>query len=136
MFKYMVWILPVVLIIFSGCSGGTNVQLGEKFTLSIGESASISGEDLEVYFKEVVGDSRCPQGVTCIWAGEATSVIKITHSGTSYEKVLTQPGLTEPPQDEFQDYIIVFDLKPYPQENVQTGEEDYRLQLEIRKKAG
>ncbi|OGO06412.1 MAG: hypothetical protein A2Y92_02645 [Chloroflexi bacterium RBG_13_57_8] len=139
MYSRILWIIPIVVVLLAGCGGPSdqlNPAIGEKFMLSIGQSASIKGENLVVRFVEVVGDSRCPQDVTCIWAGEATSLIEITFSGNTYQKALTQPGLTEPPQTDFQNYLIMFDLQPYPRANVTTEKKDYRLQLEFQKKSG
>ena len=67
--KHLLWILPIMMVLLSGCASATGeikVNLGEKFSLAIGEGASVTGENLEVRFIEVIGDSRCPQGVTCI----------------------------------------------------------------------
>ncbi len=139
MYKYLLMIFLMAIIVVPGCArpaNEINAGLGEKFTLAIGQSASIKGEGIKVRFIEVVGDSRCPQDVTCIWAGEATSLIEISLSGTTYQKALTQPGLSEPPQADFQNFVIVFDLQPYPRAEVPIENEDYRLQLEFRKKAG
>ena len=137
--KYLSWIMPIIIVLLSGCAGQPgeiNANLGEHFSLAIGQSASITGENLKIHFIEVVGDSRCPQGVTCIWAGEASSLIEITYSKSTYRKVLTQPGLSEPPQTDFQQYKITFDLLPYPREGERIESKDYRLQLEISRKAG
>jgi hypothetical protein len=137
MYKRILAILPIVIILMSGCAGPPNqvsAGPGEKFTLEIGQTAAITGENLKIRFVEVVGDSRCPQGVTCIWAGEATSLIEITYADTTYRKTLTQPGSTEPPQAQFLNYTIIFDLQPYPQAGVEIANKDYRLQLEILKK--
>jgi hypothetical protein len=136
--KHLLWILPVLILLFSGCAGQTSeikVNLGEKFSLAIGQGASVTGENLKIHFKEVTADSRCPQGVTCIWAGEASSLIEITYLETTYSKVLTQPGLSEPSQTDFQQYEIIFDLQPYPQKGERIENKDYRLQLEISRKA-
>jgi hypothetical protein len=138
MHKHVLWILPIMMALLSGCAGQTGeikVNLGEKFSLAIGQDASVTGENLEVHFIEVIGDSRCPQGVTCIWAGEASSLIEITFSESTYRKVLTQPGLSEPSQTDFQQYEIIFDLRPYPQKGERIENKDYRLQLEISRKA-
>jgi hypothetical protein len=137
--KHLLWILPIIFVILSGCAGQTNelkAALGQKFTLAIGQVASITGENLKIRFIKVIGDSRCAQGVTCIWAGEASSLIEISYSGSTYQKTLTQPGLTEPPQTDFLKYVIAFDLQPYPQAGVKTENKDYRLQLEISLKSG
>jgi hypothetical protein len=136
--KHLLRVLPIIIIILllSSCSGATeiSVALGEKFSLAIGQGATISGENLKIRFVEVIGDSRCALGVECVWAGEASSLMEITYSGSKYQKVLTQPGLTEPPQTDFQNYDIIFDLLPYPREGQNIENEDYRLQLEINKK--
>jgi hypothetical protein len=139
MYKYFLVAFMILIVILPCCARSANEinpALGEKFTLSIGQSASIKGEDIKVRFIEVVGDSRCPQDVTCIWAGEVTSLIEISLSGATYQKALTQPGLSEPPQADFQNYVIVFDLQPYPRAEVPIENKDYRLQLEFRKKSG
>jgi hypothetical protein len=47
-----------------GVSSTNEVKLGQEFTLSIGQNAAITGENLTIKFAEVISDSRCPQGVT------------------------------------------------------------------------
>ncbi len=134
--KHLLWILPLLLLLLPACSRqtpGLTAKLGENFYLAIGQSVSITGENLEVRFIKVIGDSRCAQGVQCIWAGEANSQVEFSRSGSTYQKVLTQPGLTEPPQTGFMDYQITFDLKPYPVAGQKTEDKDYLLQLNIKK---
>lgn len=122
--------------ILSACAkpAGNEVGPGQEFTLAGGQSAEITGENLSIKFIRVTSDSRCPQGATCIWAGEASSLVEITDSESTYAKTLTQPGLTEPPKTDFKNYEITFDLKPYPQLGKEIKSEDYRLQLKISRK--
>ncbi len=134
--KHLLWVLPLFILILSGCAGQSSelkAGLGEKFTMAIGQSATITGEDLSIRFVEVVADSRCSQGVQCIWAGEASSHIEISYSGVTYQKVLTQPGASEPPQAGFAAYEITFNLTPYPKAGEQIQDKDYRLELQINK---
>jgi hypothetical protein len=133
--KYLLLALLLIMVILSGCAGrsGLKASLGEKFILAIGQSGTITGEDLEVRFAKVIGDSRCPQGVECFWAGEASSLIEINYSGSKFQKVLTQPGTTELPQTDFGVYKITFDLQPYPVAGGEIKDKDYRLELEITK---
>lgn len=112
----------------------TEFGLDERFILSPGESASIKGEDLAMRFVEVIGDSRCPTGVVCIWAGEVSCLLEITNSGKTSEKVLVQPGQTEPPKTDFADYQITYDVQPYPRAGEQIKKDDYRLTLAVSKK--
>ena len=132
----MLLVLPVILALLSGCAGHTgeiNAALGEEIVLAVGQGASIVREGLEVRFIEVISDSRCPQGATCVCAGEASCLVKISDSESTYRKVFTQPGLSGPFQTSFKEYDITFDLKPYPQVGKEIKSEDYRLQLEIDK---
>ncbi len=131
--RHILWVLPIILLPLSlfGCSKPTvnEVSLDQEFTLSIGQSVAVAGENISIKFVEVISDSRCPQGATCIWAGEASCLIEVTNPESTYRKVLTQPGLSEPPQTDFQKYEITFDLRPYPQLGRETKKEDYRLDL-------
>ena len=136
--KYLLWILAAIslLMVLFGCSKPTEneVSLGQEFTLFVGQSAVIAGENFSVKFVEVISDSRCPKGATCIWAGEASCLLEITNSESTYRKVLTQSGLSGPSNTNFIDYEITFDIQPYPELGKETNKKDYRLQLVISKK--
>lgn len=135
--KYLLWILPFVLLIAAGCGAPSDIfaNPGVTFTLAIGQSASVNGEDLNIRFVSVLGDSRCAAGVVCIWAGEASCLVEITYADKVFEKVLTQPGLTAPAQTDFANYTIAFDLKPYPKVGQEIKNKDYRLDLNIARKS-
>lgn len=53
---------------------------GEPFHLRVGEERPVEGEDLRLRFVAVVGDSRCPRDVTCVWEGNAEVEIAL-HRG-------------------------------------------------------
>lgn len=53
--------------------GGTQIEFGKAVTLKVGESVTYA--DGLVVKLEAINDSRCPQGVQCIWAGELASVL-------------------------------------------------------------
>jgi hypothetical protein len=135
--KYLLWILPLVLLIVAGCGAAADIYAnpGQTFTLAIGQSASVNGEDLKIRFVDVVGDSRCAAGVVCFWAGEAICLVEITYANKTFDKVLTQPGLLAPAQTDFANYNIAFDLKPYPQAGKEIEDKDYRLDLEIERQS-
>ena len=80
------------------------------------------------------GDSRCPTGATCVWEGEVTVVLEITYQGESFTKTITQPGLTSQMSTVmFQEYIIKFNILPYPELDKEIKADEYRLQLVIDK---
>lgn len=138
MCKHLLWIWMAIsiLLVLSGCSkpAGKEVDLGKEFTLSVGQRAAIAGENLSIKFVEVISDSRCPRGASCVWVGEANCLIEITNPEPMYRKVLTQPGFSSPSKTSFTDYEITFDIQPYPEVGKETNKKDYRLQLAIDKK--
>ena len=130
---YLAAILALLVLSLPACArpAEASARLGEEFTLAIGQVSGIAGEDLRVKFIEVVTDSRCPEGAVCIWAGQASSLVELTHAKTPNRLVLTQPDGT----GSFLDYEIAFDLQPYPQVGRNIEDKDYRLKLKITRKS-
>ena len=127
----------LMLLFLAACGGGAEevkVNLGEEFSLSIGETASIQGEDLQLKFPEVINDSRCPRDVNCVWQGQASSLVEISYLESVQKVTLVQPGLTEEPSRiDFNDYLIEFNMTPYPEAGKVIKNSDYRLQLVVTK---
>ena len=133
---HLLILAAIALISVTGCSKGqvaVTAGLGEVFTIGIGQSAQIAGEDMAITFNEVIGDSRCPQNVTCVWEGVASSHVTITHQGRDYSIVLNSPGLTEQAKEAFINYTLIYSLNPYPREGEQISPKDYRLTLNVTK---
>jgi hypothetical protein len=129
-------VLLCVVLTASSCSALDNVQvrLNEELCLSIGQHASITGEDLAVSFEEVAEDSRCPSNVTCVWAGRVSCVVELTHAGASDRITLTEPGLTsEYTREEYEEYELAFHVTPYPEASKKIADDAYRLHLIISK---
>ena len=126
-------LVATVILGLAACSHD-GVSIGEDFSLHIGESASIRGEELQVRFLEVTEDSRCPRGVTCIWEGRVSCLVEITYRGSLDSLVLTEPGLTNfPPEQSFHEYKLTYHIEPYPQAGTEIAEDEYRLHLKISK---
>jgi hypothetical protein len=125
-----------VVLAASSCSRPNDVQvlLNEELCLSIGQHASVTGEDLAVTFEEVTEDSRCPSDVTCVWAGRVSCVLELTHPGSSDRMTLTEPGLTsEYTREEYEEYELAFHVTPYPEAGKKIANDTYRLHLIISK---
>ena len=126
-----------ILLVGGGCASSENVAagLGQEFTLAVGQTATIQDEQLKIKFVEVIGDSRCPSDVQCIWQGEVSCKLEITLQGTTDTKVLTQPGLTQGPAiSDFAGYQLQFNVQPYPKSGKKIQTMDYRLQMTVTKK--
>lgn len=128
--------IAVFFIALTGCSGSkeaVSVGLGETFTIGVEQTARITGEDMTVTFNGVIGDSRCPQNVTCVWEGVANSKVTIIYQGKAYIIILNSPGLAEEAKETFINYTLTYSLNPYPRAGEEISPNDYRLTLKITK---
>ncbi len=126
----------VTILLLVGCAGNAEFRsrLGEEFSLRIGQSVAITGEDLEIRFVEVSEDSRCPKGVTCVWEGRVSTVVEISADGSSQQLKLIQPGLTEKPSREtHKKYQLTFKVEPYPEEGKEIAADEYQLVLIVKR---
>jgi hypothetical protein len=111
-----------------------HAPLGQQFSLAVGQSASISGEDLVIKFVEVSSDSRSPKGAETLWAGEASCRIQVTYLGGTSEATLHESGATDGfTQASILQYNLAFQLTPYPEIGKQPASSDYTLQMIITK---
>jgi hypothetical protein len=137
MLKTIYYLLPLLILglLLSGCtSNKTEVNLGQDFSLSLGQTAVIKSENLEVKFEKVLEDSRCATGVVCIWAGRVSCQAKFTQPDSSYQMVLTESGLTDQnTQETYQEYKLSFRVEPYPEAGKTISPGQYRLMLNITK---
>ncbi|MBI2832153.1 MAG: hypothetical protein HYX79_07850 [Chloroflexi bacterium] len=137
MVKSLKILLIIALVLLAGCAGGENeggVRPGEEFTLSIGQTVAIRGESLQVGFLDVVGDSRCPKGVVCVWQGEVSCAIRVTVSGVSEDVIWKQPGLTdERSRITYKGYQFAFEVESYPEAGKTIGKEEYRIRMVVSK---
>ena len=133
--------LPVILIgllmllaPLIGCAGGTlKASLGKPVIVLVGQTVDIEGEQLAIRFNGVTGDSRCPNGVTCVWAGEVSCDVTVTYQGSSSDITLTQPGGVAPAKTIFKDYRLTFSVDPYPQAGRKIYPSGYILNLTVEK---
>ncbi|MBN8680726.1 MAG: hypothetical protein J0M29_21055 [Chitinophagales bacterium] len=72
--------------------GGPVAKPGQEFTLGIGEQIKLEADQVyQIRFDTVPSDSRCPEGVQCVWAGKADGVFTVQH-GESTEKINLSTG--------------------------------------------
>jgi len=85
--------------------------------------------DIEILFVSYT-DSRCPEGVACFWAGEATVSLKISNDNESHDFTLTGIGADTTLLNH---HIVFVDLMPYPKEGVEEDVSEKELTLEVSK---
>jgi hypothetical protein len=79
--------------------------------------------------KEVVTDSRCAEGVQCIWAGEV-KVRTILSTQVSHGEHVMTPGVPQA----FGDYTVtLLEVTPYPKAGEEIPVSAYRFTYEVKK---
>jgi len=112
-----------LLLLMSNCKtqtskSETSVVTNNTITVGLEKQAKIPNSKINLQFREITEDSRCPVDVTCVWEGIAIVNIE-AHSGT--EKTNFQVGTRDfLPKNvsksfSFSGYrFTLTDLKPYP----------------------
>lgn len=108
--------------------------LGEEFEIRIGQQVSINREGLTVNFTQVAEDSRCPEGVTCVWAGNGKIVLRLSKARRRAGLMRLNTTL-DPKQDEYRGYEVkLVSLSPHPKKNMPIRRKDYVATLVVTRK--
>lgn len=108
--------------------------------LSEGENKFLREYQMNVTFKGVSEDSRCPEGVNCIWAGVALAQVEVM--GTSTRPMILNlasgdfPARNYHQSTEFNGYTITLqDIAPYPksQDGTKALAGKYKIGITIKK---
>lgn len=123
-------LLPIAVLaaLVAACGPRASVRpaLGESFQLGFGETARIGDTDLRLTFEEVLDDSRCPTGVVCVWAGNASVLL------TSKEFEAALNTAVEPFRVSQLGYSVqLIAVEPYPSADDQLEPLDYVVTLVV-----
>jgi hypothetical protein len=79
-----------------------------------GEEVKVEGEDLRLTFVSVTDDSRCPEGATCVWAGNGRVHLVARNAKDECAEFDLNTTLA-PVEHQFGKYIIrLARLSPHP----------------------
>ncbi len=123
------------------CSSQKNqpFELGKPFTLHYGETAQwATDETIRIRFDSILDDSRCPQGVQCVWAGRAIAAITFFQNGEMQNGALVMgdpAGTNYSNQATFGDFTVtLIQVRPHLVAEQQILQKDYSVELDIEKK--
>ncbi|MDI5889066.1 MULTISPECIES: hypothetical protein [Flavobacterium] len=132
--KYLLlFLLMLGTITFAQNTKTENVQ-----SLKITQKKCLKKKGFNLVLKELVSDSRCPEGVTCIWAGEASVVVSVYKDSKLVEDhtmVFSMKNEEKNKQwfskylPEKQKNIKNFSVFPYPKEGVQVNPKNYYVKI-------
>ncbi|MDR6464419.1 hypothetical protein [Chryseobacterium sediminis] len=118
----------------------TDNQKDGVLYLSEGENKFLREYQMNVTFKGVSEDSRCPEGANCIWAGVALAQVEVM--GTSTRPMILNlasadyPGRDYHQSAEFNGYILTLqDVTPSPksQDGTKALAGKYKIGITIKK---
>lgn len=127
----------VLLILFSAFAKAQDTTYVEvpKIVIKAFQGELVPIGDIGIKLIQVLEDSRCPQGVDCVWEGQAKALVQITdRNGKKTQKEIVMRGGTVAPlytEDGLE--IIVRGLSPYPKASSKIEGKEYYLLLDVIK---
>lgn len=122
--------LSLILTLVFGSGLTANAQTSQQVTVRLNKQAKISRSKLTIKFV-AVEDSRCPQDVNCVWAGNAKVIIRVTNSRGKAQTFDLNTNL-QPQTVNFDGYEIKLgNVTPYPRSNIRINRNGYTAKFTV-----
>lgn len=112
-------------------------RVGREFEVRAGRAVTLGGENLRLRFASVAEDSRCPEGVNCVWAGNAVVLVEVSAKGGRGRKVLrlsTNAGASGAVEGKYLRYTVKLSgLSPRPRAGRKIQAAEYTATLLVVK---
>ena len=130
--------LPFLLILTSAftqpVSRVKEAALDQEFELKLGQQVLIENERLKITFIGVAEDSRCPEGVQCVWAGNGKVLLRLSKTRKRASMMNLNTGV-DPKHDDYRGYDVkLVSLNPYPKKGVKIKKREYVATLVVSRK--
>ena len=111
----------------------TEFLLESEFALRVGQTASLGGGGgLQITLETIDEDSRCPVGLTCVWAGDAVAVVRLQVSSGAEGVFELHTHSRFDREAAFEGYTVrLIELSPVPHEGSTIELEEYRATLDV-----
>jgi hypothetical protein len=132
--KLLIFIIASITLNF--CSDSINenetFNLSDTLTLNYGQTKFNSENNLSLQFYSLIGDSRCPEDVVCVWEGDAELKFKLTINNEQiYFTLHTARNYFNTDTTIWNYNINLIDVLPYPITTLQNKPEDYKAVIKI-----
>ena len=129
-------ILFLLLTVVFGSFQIVYAQKNEQLKLKINEQKTVENRKLTIKFVSVLEDSRCPEGVNCVWSGNAKIKIKLKNADAAWKTFELNTNI-EKKEISFEGYVIkIAELTPTPQINPKIDENSYVVAFTVGKSNG
>ena len=135
----------IFLLLLCAFSLTVSAQKKKKAKLtdfSITQTKSIQKKGTQLFLKKVISDARCPEGIDCVWAGEAQANISTYKNGKWVdETILTFSFKKEEENKKWLSQqlnipiakIKSIQLVPYPKDSIKINPKDYQIKVMLNK---
>jgi hypothetical protein len=107
------------------------VPLNQRFTLAVGETATIDRTAVRLQFVAVTGDSRCPADAVCIQGGDAVVQVRVIDAGATSAYQLHSGDAQRAQVLHGALRVVLVELQPYPFSSRPTAPGDYRATFTV-----
>ena len=107
-----------------------NLRLNDTIEISYKDCVYDPDRQFYICLDSVINDSRCPEGVECVWAGEATARFKFEKFNSSPVFFVLKEGAEETVIEGYK--IFFLRLLPYPKYGKQIKPEDYKARIIVK----
>lgn len=136
--------LVLSIIAFFGCermllpisdnSAPKSFNFGDTVSVAYHQTVFNDNSNLSIRFKDLVGDSRCPIGVHCFWAGDAEVEFTLTDKNSSLGFNLHTHWNFQRDTVLTNYHIKLVDVKPYPHVDYEYRKLQYEAFIIVEKK--
>jgi hypothetical protein len=134
------WSTLLLVTVLSACApaqaslGADDTQpaaSSRTIVVAPGTSARVDGTPLSITLEAIVDDSRCAEGVTCIWAGDVGARISIGADRATPEEATLHLMVAPHDVTHGDVRITLVSVTPYPKADQKIDPESYRATFRI-----
>ncbi len=123
--------LTLILTFVFGSVAMAETKNDAPIKVSVGKQKKFSRSKITVKFVSVEEDSRCPEGVNCVWAGNAKIKVQLGESGKAGEmfELNTNVGAKGATVGSYA--VSLVSLTPTPKNNIRINQNGYTATFSI-----
>ena len=111
-----------------------DARLNQEFDVRVGERVTIKKEGLKIALVKIEEDSRCPEGVQCIWAGNGKVLLRLSRGRERATTMTLNTGI-DPGSAAYGAYDVkLVNLCPYPKKDVEIKKNEYIATLLVSRR--
>ncbi|HMQ49002.1 MAG TPA: hypothetical protein PKA00_16060 [Saprospiraceae bacterium] len=130
--NYLIVLAVCGLFMAAKCSKGHGYELGQSFTLQIGEKATCKCGGKTVQFTAVKEDSRCPEYTNCVWEGQAVIQLSVENEKLEYIDLTLREGHDEMASQTVGGFTYrLKKVSPYPKAGQKINPEEYIIEMVV-----